>query len=232
MTVYITGVSRGLGLALAENYLKHGHQVVGIGRKTSLKHQNFSFLSCDLSQHPQVKDLHIEIPANEEILLINNAGVLGEVKRISDQTVDQTAEIFQVNTLAPIQLIRKFSNWCKAQNSSLTILNISSGAGRKAIPSWANYCASKAALDLFSETFQLEEIEKGSSTKIFSLAPGVIDTDMQQHIRKSSSEEFSSLERFTKLFEQKELQSAEKVAEQIKYVLENNLLKATISNLN
>lgn len=231
MTVYITGVSRGLGLALAEEYLKNGHQVVGIGRKTSLKHKKFIFINCDLSKHSDVEALQLEIPKNEAILLINNAGILGDVKRISEQDKDQSSEIFQVNTIAPIQLIRKFSFWCKEACSTLTILNISSGAGRKPIPSWANYCASKAALDLFSETFKLEEIEKGSTTKIFSLAPGVIDTDMQSHIRKSSVDEFSSLERFTKLHEEKELKSAKKIAQQIRQVLERNLLKLTISSL-
>lgn len=232
MTVYITGVSRGLGLALAENYLDRGERVVGIGRKTSLKHKNFTFISCDLSKHSDVEVLDIEIPENEEILLINNAGILGDVKRISEQNKDQSEEIFQVNTIAPIQLIRKFSIWCKEVNSQLTILNISSGAGRRAIPSWANYCASKAALDLFSETFQLEEIEKGSTTKIFSLAPGVIDTKMQQHIRKSSIEQFSSLERFKTLHKQNELKSPKQVAEQIIQALEKDLFKTVITLLN
>ncbi|MFN5417808.1 MAG: SDR family NAD(P)-dependent oxidoreductase [Flavobacteriia bacterium] len=216
MYVYITGVSRGLGFALAENFLNHGNFVFGIGRTNSIENEKYNFIECDLSDNNEVDSLQINLPENEEILLINNAGILGDVKRVSDQEVDFSQSLFQTNTISPIQLCRKFSRWCEEKNCKLTIINISSGAGRRAIPSWANYCASKAALDLFSETFQLEEIEKGKETRIFSLAPGVIDTEMQINIRNTEKSNFSSQESFELLKAENKLQSPADTASKIR----------------
>ncbi|MCE3296688.1 MAG: hypothetical protein K0R65_2402 [Crocinitomicaceae bacterium] len=222
MQVFITGVSRGLGLALVQEYLSEGFRVTGIGRSNTIQAENYSFLPCDLSDYDQVEALKIEIGTDPEVLLINNAGVLSPVQRVSDQEQDYSKGIFQVNTIAPIQLMRKFLRECEKEGSELTILNISSGAGRRAIPSWANYCASKAALDLFSETLQFEEREKGKRTRVYSLAPGVINTGMQETIRESKPADFSSLETFQQLFENDELQSAEETARKIRLSLWQN----------
>lgn len=225
-TVYITGVSKGLGLALAEKFLAEGDMVVGIGRSTPIQHPNFSFITCDLSKHEEVRHLSLVLPTSGKVILINNAGVLGTIKRISEQNQDESAQIFQVNTLAPIQLCRKFAKEAKASHE-LTIINISSGAGRRAIPSWAIYCASKAALDLFSETFQIEEQELGKNTRVFSLAPGVIDTSMQMHIRATNEQDFSSLNQFKLLKDKQELKKAINTAQEI-YSFSKNLKKRDV----
>jgi benzil reductase ((S)-benzoin forming) len=231
MKVFITGVSQGLGKALAQNYLTKNYQVFGIGRTNSIKHKNFTFISCDLSDSLAVESLEFDVEEESKILLINNAGIIGDIKRISDQNNDFSKELFQINTLSPIQLIRKFSLACEKSNSQLTILNISSGAGRRAIPSWANYCASKAALDMFSECYQLEENEKNSGNKIYSLAPGVIDTEMQTTIRSSKAENFSSLDNFVQLKNENQLKSPHEVAELIVKSLAENLLETVICRI-
>ncbi len=230
MFVIITGVSRGLGYALANEYLVKGISVVGIGRNNIISHPNYSFIKCDLSSWNEVENLEMDFPASSEYLLINNAGIIEPINRISDQESDSSVRIFQINTIAPIQLIRKMSQFCP-EESKLTILNISSGAGRRAIPSWANYCASKAALDMFSETFQLEEIEKGKLTKIYSLAPGVIDTEMQSLIRASDSEKFSAKDNFLNLKIENQLISPNDVAQKIIYNLEYNGFTEVICRL-
>jgi len=215
-TVYITGVSKGLGLALAEKFLAEGDMVLGIGRSTPIQHPNFTFITCDLSKQEEVAALKLVLPTSGKVILINNAGVLGTIKRISEQDQDESAQIFQINTLAPIQLCRKFAKQAKTSHE-LTIINISSGAGRRAIPSWATYCASKAALDLFSETFQLEEQELGKNIRVFSLAPGVIDTSMQLHIRATNGTDFSCLHQFKELKTQKTLKTTVDTAQEIYY---------------
>ncbi len=230
MFVIITGVSRGLGNALANEYLKKGILVAGIGRNNTISHANYSFKKCDLSSWNEVENLEINFPLSTEYLLINNAGLIEPINRISDQDSDSSARIFQVNTIAPIQLIRKMSQFCP-EDSKLTILNISSGAGRRALPSWANYCASKAALDMFSSAFQLEEIEKGKNTEIYSLAPGVIDTEMQSLIRASDTEKFSSKDNFLNLKKENQLLRPNDVAQKIMYNLKFNGFKDVICRL-
>ena len=76
--IYITGVSRGLGKTIAELFLSKGEKVTGIGRSADISHENFTFLSCDLSDLNAVGQLNFT-RTKEPITLINNAGIIGEM---------------------------------------------------------------------------------------------------------------------------------------------------------
>ena len=207
----MTGVSRGLGKAVAEKFLKEGYSVVGIGRSSDIHHVNYTFLVCDLSLQSDIDNIHFDA-TSEEVILINNAGQIGNIQRISDQKEPDFEEVMRVNTLAPMVL-----SWACLQqvNGAIKIVNVSSGAATRAIPGWATYCASKAALDRFSETIQLEEQEKGRDVKVWSVAPGVIDTAMQEKIRSASVESFSSLETFLDLKKNDELTNPQVTADKL-----------------
>ncbi len=209
----VTGVSRGLGKAIVEDLLSSNETVIGIGRCSSFEHKNYSFLSCDLSKQEEVQNLAIELPL-EPITLINNAGILADIKRISSQKVLSFEETFQVNTITPMVLAN--SIYRKIQDkSTFTLVNISSGAANKAIPSWAGYCASKSALNMLTETFLLEEQELGNNPRVLVVAPGVIDTDMQLQIRSSHKSDFSSVENFKKMKENNQLFSPKEAANRL-----------------
>jgi benzil reductase ((S)-benzoin forming) len=209
MTVFISGVSKGLGKALAEQYLNLGCKVVGMGRSHSISHPNFRFIEIDLRNTSALEA--IDFQANDEVILINNAGVIGHIKRLSDQKQLDIQEVITVNTIAPMVLAATLLKQIPL-SQKVTILNISSGAASRSIPGWASYCTSKAALDRFSETLYLEEKEKGRAIRVFSIAPGVIDTAMQETIRSSQVADFSSLETFKGLKLNNELQSAVETA--------------------
>ena len=215
----ITGVSQGLGLALAKRYLESGWLVLGIGRRSALMDDNYRFIECDLSEPNAVSKITFDL-SFDQVLLINNAGILGDINRISDQEKQDAAEVFQINVIAPIELTHKVARIC-GKKTPLTVVNISSGAGRRPIASWANYGASKAALDQFSETFQLEEQEKGLPTRVFSVAPGVIDTDMQGKIRSVKSESFSARSHFISLKNEGQLSQPSVVAIKIEELVKN-----------
>lgn len=207
MKIYITGVSKGIGKALAEHFLATENQVVGIGRGHNIEHERFSFVHCELRKLEEVKRIKFE-SESEEVMLINNAGVIGNIQRVSDQETPDMEEVMTVNTLAPMYLCQQFLKQLPA-SKNLTILNISSGAANRPIPSWASYCASKIAMDRFSETIYLEEKEKNRNIRVYSVAPGVIDTSMQVKIRATDPADFSSLNNFIELNEKHELQSLE-----------------------
>jgi benzil reductase ((S)-benzoin forming) len=210
-TYIITGISRGIGKALAEHFLSKNQSVIGIGRTNSIQNPNFHFIELDLLDSSAIENLQFPIIQSEEIILINNAGIIGNIERISSMKEDCIDEIMQVNVIAPIKLTRKISEFC-GNSKQFTLVNISSGAGKRPIPSWAGYCASKAAIDLFSQTFLLEELELGKTTKVYSVAPGVIDTDMQVQIRATKESSFSSLENFQKLKSEQKLETPERIA--------------------
>ena len=96
-----------------------------------------------------------------------------------------------------------------------TILNISSGAAQRPVDGWAAYSASKAALDALSRTAQKEQDLRGSGIRIRSLAPGLVDTTMQEQIRTAPEQNFSEAARFASLHEEGKLLQPIEVAEKI-----------------
>lgn len=218
MTVIITGISSGIGYALAQHYLNLGNKVIGIGRRNPIQHKNFSFYEKDLSETVDFSFLQNHISDAEQLLLINNAGTIGNIERISEQQNSDIQSTMQINTVAPMLLCQCVLKHFPLEKA-LIIVNISSGAGKRPIPSWASYCASKAALDLFSETIYLEEKERGRNVKVYSVAPGVVDTPMQETIRKTDISTFSSLDSFITLKENNELTSTNTVVEKLELLL-------------
>jgi benzil reductase ((S)-benzoin forming) len=224
--VFVTGVSKGLGKAFALHFLAKGISVVGIGRSHAFQDPNFQFIACDFSDRSQVEALVIDV-IDDEVLFINNAGIIGEIKRSTDQNDSDAFDVMMINSIAPMIFCKKIAQ-ATSFDKKLNIINISSGAGRRSIPSWASYCASKAALDRFSETFYLEEKEKGRQIVVLSIAPGVIDTDMQEYIRQANSSDFSSSKRFHELKNKQELRSPMEVASAILTVLDESKNNPTV----
>jgi benzil reductase ((S)-benzoin forming) len=230
MHIFITGVSKGLGKEFVEYFLAAGHHVTGIGRSHAFDHPNFSFIHCDLSNLNEVQSIKFESKENE-LILINNAGVIGNIKRISDQNESDIQEVMTVNTIAPMILCQEFLRQT-ALEKKLTIINISSGAANRPIPSWAAYCSSKIAMDRFSETIYLEEQEKGRNINVFSVAPGVIDTSMQKKIRASNKVDFSSVDNFRSLHENGELTSPNDAVNKLVKLIQKKESNPVICNLN
>jgi benzil reductase ((S)-benzoin forming) len=95
------------------------------------------------------------------------------------------------------------------------IVNISSGAARRPISGWTAYCAAKAGLDMASRVLALEAGQRGLAIEVSSLAPGVIDTAMQETVRGSSEEDFADVERFRAMKAEGVLRPAAEVAADI-----------------
>jgi len=95
------------------------------------------------------------------------------------------------------------------------IINISSGAGRRPISGWSAYCASKAALDMATRVVALEAQSRRRPVEAVSLAPGVVDTDMQGEIRGMEPAQFADVERFRAMKAEGALRTAEDVAADI-----------------
>jgi benzil reductase ((S)-benzoin forming) len=216
MSIIVTGTSSGIGKAIAEYYISQGKAVTGIGRRHTISDALYTAVNCDLSDRNAVEALSFEV--DSDVLLINNAGVLGNVKRLSDQPVD-IAFVLAVNTVAPTVLMSRFAQLC-GDRFSLTVVNISSGSAKRAIPSWGAYCASKAALEMISEVFYLEEREKGKNTKVYAVAPGVVDTNMQNAIRSVAPADFSASETFQNYKENDELADPAIVAQKLDRLLQ------------
>ena len=108
---------------------------MGIGRSHDIDHPNFSFVQCDLSNPEQVEALEFEL-FSAPVTLINNAGIIGQIDRLSDLRTPEVRQVMDVNVSAPTVLMHKVYQKVLSKND-FTLVNISSGAARRAIPSRA-----------------------------------------------------------------------------------------------
>ena len=112
-------------------------------------------------------------------------------------------------------LTAAFLKATQAWNLPRKVLNISSGLGRRAMASQAAYCAAKAGMDHFTRCLALDEALKPDGAKVCSLAPGVIDTDMQVQLRGADSAEFPDRINFENLKLKGQLTSPADAARQV-----------------
>lgn len=222
MHAYITGASSGIGKALAEELLNNGHKVTGISRRNTIKHSNYTHQKVDFRSFNQINDFAFTANIEEDIILINNAGLVGPVKPIGHQIGEEILDLNMVNIIAPQILSAKFINKFQGFSNNYQIINISSGAGKHPIDAWSTYCASKAAIDLFSETISKELTDRNiNNWEIRAVSPGVVDTEMQVEIRSANEKEFLVRDKFIDLKKDNELKSPQLVAKFIIDVIVN-----------
>jgi len=230
----ITGASRGLGRAIAQQLLQPGQRLLCISRKSD---EALAALAreagVELDQWQL--DLSDPVPASERLAawlqgldasafdsatLINNAGTIGRPRPLSEAVASELAQALRVGLEAPMLLASAFLGATKGWRAERKVLNISSGLGRNAMGSQAPYCAAKAGMDHFSRAVALEEKAAPHGARIVSLAPGVIDTDMQVALRTSEADMFPDRGRFEKLKADGLLDSPESAAGKILKYLE------------
>jgi len=211
--IYITGSSSGLGKALAELLLDdNNNQVVGVARRETIKHVSYTHYSLDLKEAIN-ENIFQKLPADcEKVVLINNAGAVGPITRVGSQSYRELADNYTVNVTAPSFLCNQFVQAYQNEEVQKIIINVSSGAGKHPIEAWSTYCASKAALDIFTQVLQAEHPD----FKVFAVAPGIVDTPMQDTIRNADEQHFPHLDRFQSYKADGDLVSAREVA--LKYL--------------
>lgn len=215
--VFITGASAGVGKAVAEKFLEKGDRVVGLSRTTTIEHPNYSFVKLDLSNPNEVEQFAFD-GDDEKVVLINNAGILGETRHVGRYGKGQLAQVMQVNVVALGELMNKFIATYKSKKG--VVMNISSGAGSFPIDGWGAYCASKAAVEMLSQVAAKECEQDGISFRIVAVSPGIIDTGMQAQIRSANAQNFADLQRFLDYKKEGELATPQEAASKILLIFE------------
>ena len=181
--VLITGVTRGLGRALAEEFIRLGHTVLGCGRSEKeigrLQKQYGSphdFAVVDVTGDEQVAAWAKRILKSHDApdLLLNNAGMINRNARLWEIGAQEFSDVIDVNLKGVANVIRHFVP-AMVKNQSGVIINFSSGWGRSADAEVAPYCATKWAIEGLTLALA-QELPPGMAA--VPLNPGIINTDM------------------------------------------------------
>lgn len=202
----VTGHSRGIGEAVADRLLALGVRVFGVSRhgNTELVRRHSGLLQeagLDLGDGAAVAHwiangvLGRFIADAKRALLVNNAGVIQPIGPLETQDPALVARAITVNVAAAFMLSAAFVQ-ATSEIAERRILHISSGAGRKPYAGWSIYCSTKAAMDHHARCVALDRTPR---LRIASVAPGVVDTEMQAEIRASTDESFPDRPRFVQM---------------------------------
>ena len=185
MVIVITGVTRGLGRALAEWYIAHGHTVSGCGRSgmeifelRSTHPEPHNFDAVDVTETVKVGMWAERIIGAQGApdILINNAALVNRPAPLWQVPAAEFGKLIDVNLKGVANVIRAFVP-AMVEAKRGVIVNLSSGWGRSTSPEVAPYCASKWAIEGLTKALA-QELPEGMAA--VPLNPGVINTGMLQ----------------------------------------------------
>lgn len=239
----ITGASSGLGEALAKNCIINHDKVFCISRKVNKKlkvlanelHTGFWYFEQDLTVTSKIPGLlqeifsYIDSSAVTDIILINNAGVVEPIKPLGKCNAEEITKHIEINLTVPVIFTNEFIKNSLQLDCNKTIINISSGAASNPYFGWTLYCSTKAGLDMMTQTVGLEN--EFNNVRVLSIAPGVLDTNMQDKLREVEEENFPMKHRFVKLFEEEKLIKPDVAAKNIFHLIQDPPLTGSITDL-
>lgn len=215
--VVITGVSRGLGEALLNQFetdedttvlaLGRGFtdaQRINAGKRLILRH-------CELAEPstlPHAAELSELFEDADEVVLIHNAAVVAPIGPIGDLEPDELANAVAVNLTAPMLLTNSLLAALPASAGRAVIMFVSSGAAHRVIDGWSAYSATKRGAEEFFAHLA-DQCSDDPRIKVEIVNPGVMDTGMQETIRGAR---FAGQQRFLDLYENDELPDPAAVA--------------------
>jgi len=188
VNIFITGISSGIGKDLALEFAKNGHNVYGISRRElEYSDEKITHQCLDMNDIGAQK-LKLLDSVDQIDIVILNAGVLGEVKKIQDTTTEDLKNTMQINLWSQKNLIDNLL----ANHNLKNVFAISSGAANKGSKGWAGYSLSKAAFKILIELYSNEE----SQIHFLNIAPGLVNTKMQDYIcDEVDKEKFPNMQR-------------------------------------
>ncbi|PYK63525.1 MAG: oxidoreductase [Verrucomicrobia bacterium] len=201
--VVITGVSRGLGRAMAQEFIRLGHTVLGCGRSAKSISElrgrfdkPHDFDAVDVASDEKVKAWAkrlLKTPGPPDLLL-NNAAIINKNAPLWKVSAEEFDQVVDVNLKGVVNVIRHFVP-AMIERGSGVIVNFSSGWGRSTDAEVAPYCATKWAIEGLTQALA-QELPAGMAA--IPLNPGIINTDMLQSCFGGSASAYPTAEEWAK----------------------------------
>jgi benzil reductase ((S)-benzoin forming) len=198
----VTGVSRGLGAALAAALLERDFAVLGVGRASHprLTGERYRFGRFDLTDAARVDEilgpafLALADTKPASICLLNNAATAGPVGTLGRLAAGEIASSIAVNLAAVVTLTNLFCRFFADPALPRRVINVSSGAAQTALAGESVYCVAKAGMEMLTKALAVEQRAPGF--RAITVRPGVIDTEMQAFARSQSRDVLPSVDLF------------------------------------
>ena len=232
--VWITGASGGIGQALVKTVPWDGARVIGINRQgpaSSIEHLEADL--ADPSSWPAVgESFRRELKGfdGETVVFIHAASTVDPMGFAAEVDSDAYQRNVLLNSAAPQVLGQLFLAAAQSADARRYLVMLTSGAAKTVYPGWSSYGAGKAAVDQWVRDAGAEQAERGG-VSVLSVAPGTVDTAMQQQLRETSEQDFPSRQKFVDLHAQGKLSDPEQVATQIWALLDRNLDNGSVVDL-
>ena len=187
--VVVTGVSKGLGEAIAANLVARGFEVVGVGRSASPRLASGTFRLehadlADIAALPVIVERMFETLVRRSlasIAVVNNAALAGPVGTFGQLPADESVTSLNVNLAAPVIIANAFVHAFGDAAGDRRLINVSSGAAVHPIAGAGVYGIAKAGLEMLTSAIAAEQGAGG--LRAITIRPGIIDTPMQAYIR-------------------------------------------------
>ncbi|WP_041237617.1 SDR family oxidoreductase [Gloeothece citriformis] len=200
--IAITGVTKGLGRAMVDQFIEKGHTIIGCGRsQQEINHlktiyPSHHFFVVDVSDGKDVQQWANQVIENigTPEYLINNAAIINRPDALWNITEEEFSQLIDINIKGVANTIRAFLPAMIEKKSGM-IINFSSGWGRSTSPEVVPYCTSKWAIEGLSQGLS-QEVPKGIG--VIALNPGIINTEMLQTCWGEGAKHYSTPEQWAK----------------------------------
>jgi benzil reductase ((S)-benzoin forming) len=214
-SIILTGATRGLGQELHNILVKNSlpsEKCFFVSRKpVSEPNEGCKYIQADFSKQGEL-DFRLDIkPETKVVVFISNAGTIEPIGKAEDVLAPDLERALRINCTGPLTLAQQLVTKTRDVGARLFVLNVSSGAARRPIKGWMAYCVSKAAVVMALDVLAVEN----DHVTIQHFDPGVMDTDMQSHIRCQSADVMPDVGLFQEFKNEHVLKSPREVAENI-----------------
>lgn len=207
----VTGVSKGLGEAIAANLIARGFDVIGLGRSAAVRLRSDAFRLvvadlADLNALPAlVNRVFGELATRRlaSIAVINNAAVGGPTGTFGQLEADKVVASLAVNLAAPMIVADAFVRAFRLVAADRRLVNVSSGAAVRPIPGGGAYNVAKAGLEMLTSVIAAEQ--PASGLRAITIRPGIIDTPMQAYMRSQPAERLPAVGMFQAFHQNRQL---------------------------